>query len=119
MKLDKDMLEMQRAALHSNPVRAMRARLGYYSRADFARATNCPYSALTRAELGLTNILPHQVALAAERFGEDAAALAGDYVEWKMRLWDAYAKKESRLMRRDSMPNSERPAAAGRKEKQK
>jgi len=118
MKTDKDMLALQRAALDANPVRAMRARLGYYARADFARAANCPYSALTRAELGLTNILPHQVALAAERFGEDAAALAGDYVEWKMRLWDAYAKKESRLMRRDSM-SSERPAAAGRKEKQK
>lgn len=118
MKIDKDMLALQRAALDANPVRAMRARLGY-SRADFARAANCPYSALTRAELGLTNTLPHQVALAAERFGEDAATLAGDYVVWRMRLWDAYAKKESRLMRRDSMPNSERPAAAGRKEKQK
>lgn len=93
MKIDKDMQEMQQAALHSNPVRQMRARLGY-SRADFARATNCPYTALTRAELGLTNILPHQVALAAERFGEDAAALAGDYVEWKMRLRAAYAKEE-------------------------
>lgn len=94
MKIDKDMMEVQQAALHSNPVRAMRARLGYYSRADFARAANCPYSALTRAELGLTNILPYQVELAAERFGEDAAALAGDYVEWKMRLRAAYARKE-------------------------
>lgn len=97
MKIDKDMREMQQTALHTNPVRQMRVRLGYHSRADFARATNCPYSALTRAELGLTNILPHQVALAAERFGEDAAALAGDYVVWKRRLWDAYtafARKE-------------------------
>jgi len=96
MKISKDMLEMQQAALHSNPVRLLRKRLGY-TRADFARAANCPYSALTRAELGLTNILPHQVALAAEKFGEDSAALAGDYVEWKMRLWDAYtahARKE-------------------------
>lgn len=94
MKIDKDMLEMQQAALQSNPVRAMRVRLGYYSRADFARAANCPYSALVRAELGLTNSLPHQVVLAAERFGEDAAALAGDYVEWKMRLRAAYSRKE-------------------------
>lgn len=97
MKIDKDMREMQQTALHTNPVRQMRVRLGYHSRADFARAANCPYSALTRAELGLTNILPHQVALAAERFGEDAAALAGDYVVWKRRLWDAYtafARKE-------------------------
>ena len=86
MKIDKD-------ALAANPVRLLRKRLGY-TRADFARVTNCPYSTLTRAELGLTNILPHQVVLAAERLGEDAPALAGAYVEWRMRLRDAYEKKE-------------------------
>lgn len=87
------MKAIDKAALAANPVRLLRKRLGY-TRADLARATNCPYSSLTRAELGLTNTLPHQVALAAERIGEDAATLAGDYVVWRMRLWDAYAKKE-------------------------
>jgi len=84
---------IDKAALQSNPVRLLRKRLGY-TRADLARAANCPYSTLTRAELGLTNTLPHQVALGAERIGEDAAALAGDYVEWKMRLRAAYSRKE-------------------------
>ena len=102
----------------ANPVRRMRERHGY-ARADFARATGCPYPTLLRAENGLTTSLPRAILAAAEMVGEDPAALAGEYAEWAVRLRHAYAKKESRLMRRDSMPNSERPAAAGRKEKQK
>ena len=77
----------------ANPVRRMRERHGY-TRADFARATGCPYPTILRAENGLTSSLPRAILEAAADVGEDPAALAGDYVEWKMRLWDAYAKKE-------------------------
>lgn len=94
MKTDKDMLALQQAALDSNPVRAMRKRLGYHSRVDFARATGCSYSALVRAELGLTYSLPHAVAQAAEVCGEDPAVLAGEFAVWRMRLREAFAQKE-------------------------
>ena len=77
----------------ANPVRRMRERHGY-TRADFARATGCPYPTLLRAENGLTSSLPRAIREAAELCGEDPAALAGAYAEWAVRLRAAYAKKE-------------------------
>jgi len=77
----------------ANPVRRMRERLGY-ARADFARATGCPYPTLLRAENGLTSSLPRAILQAAELVGEDPAALAGEYAEWAVRLRAAYARKE-------------------------
>ncbi len=77
----------------ANPVRRLRERHGY-TRADFARATGCPYPTLLRAENGLTSSLPRAVLEAAELCGEDPAALAGEYAEWAVRLRAAYARKE-------------------------
>lgn len=77
----------------ANPVRRMRERHGY-TRADFARATGCPYPTLLRAENGLTSSLPRAIMEAAEVVGEDPAVLAGEYAEWAVRLRGAYARKE-------------------------
>jgi len=77
----------------TNPVRRMRERHGF-TRADFARATGCPYPTLLRAENGLTSSLPRAVLEAAELCGEDPATLAGEYAEWAVRLRAAYARKE-------------------------
>ena len=78
----------------ANPVRRMRERHGY-TRADFARATGCPYPTILRAENGLTSSLPRAILEAAADVGEDAAALAGEYAEWAVRLRAAYAKKSA------------------------
>lgn len=77
----------------ANPVRRMRERHGY-TRADFARATGCPYPTLARAENGLTSSLPRAILEAAETVGEDPAVLAGEYAEWAVRLRAAYTKEE-------------------------
>lgn len=83
----------------ANPVRRMRERHGY-TRADFARATGCPYPTILRAENGLTSSLPRAIEQAAEFVGEDPAILAGEYAEWAVRLRAAYAARVEALVGR-------------------
>lgn len=77
----------------ANPVVRMRERLGY-TRANFARATGCPYPTLARAEIGLTNTLPQAIRQAVEACGEDPEALAAEFAAWVEEMRAAYAKKE-------------------------
>jgi len=78
----------------ANPIVRMRERLGY-TRANFARATGCPYPTLARAEIGLTNTLPQAIRQAVEECGEDPDALAAEYAVWVEELRAALRKEKS------------------------
>jgi len=83
----------------ANPVVRLRERLGY-TRANFARATGCPYPTLARAEIGLTNTLPAAIRQAVEACGEDPDALAAEYAAWVEELRVALRNEGTRLVGR-------------------
>lgn len=66
----------------ANPVVRIRERMGM-NRVEFARATGLGYSAVTRAEDGLTLRLPRPVVDALVGLGEDADAVGREYAEWR------------------------------------